>query len=200
MCPRTNKGTETYYCLVHSRLGNEECTMLDVRREDVDSAVFSYFEKVGLDLEATRAQVSAARDKRLAQVRRSIRDATKEEREASEAFERVQRDYARGAMSADEWHNEYKPWLTEERDGARAELQRLTAQALEIESWSDVRDSEAETLRRLAEIRRAVAGEVRDAEGISAVRAALPRLFERFIIHVDHETGQGRLEAVVKPW
>lgn len=38
-------------------------------------------------------------------------------------------------------------------------------------------------LRRLAQIRAAVAGEVQDAKGADAVRAVLMRLFERFILH-----------------
>jgi hypothetical protein len=45
-----------------------------------------------------------------------------------------------------------------------------------------VRDAEAETLRQLSEIRAVIAGEVRDAEGLDAVRAALARTFERFVI------------------
>ena len=38
-------------------------------------------------------------------------------------------------------------------------------------------------LRRLTEIRRAVAGEITDAQGVDAVRAALARLFKGFVIH-----------------
>jgi hypothetical protein len=53
----------------------------------------------------------------------------------------------------------------------------------EVESWGELQDSEEETLRRLAAIRAAIAGEVTDAEGLDAVRAALARLFEGFVIH-----------------
>lgn len=91
-----------------------------------------------------------------------------------------------------------RPELTEERDEARAAHACLTEQEREVESWADVRDTEAETLRRLAEIRKAIAGEVKDADGIEAVRAALLRLFERFIVHVDHKTRQGRIESIVR--
>ena len=44
-----------------------------------------------------------------------------------------------------------------------------------------MKDAEAESLRRLSEIRAVIAGEVRDAEG-HAVRAALARTFEHFVI------------------
>jgi hypothetical protein len=43
-------------------------------------------------------------------------------------------------------------------------------------------DAEAETARRIAEIRAAVAGDLRDAAGLEEVRAALRRLFDRFLI------------------
>jgi hypothetical protein len=34
---------------------------------------------------------------------------------------------------------------------------------------------------------------------VEAVRAALLRLFERFVVHVDVEARAGRIEAVVRP-
>jgi hypothetical protein len=73
--------------------------------------------------------------------------------------------------------------LTEERAAAEAEVERLRAQEGDVEGWGELKDAEAETLRRLAAIRRAIAGEVKDAEGIEAVRAAIARLFEAFEVH-----------------
>jgi hypothetical protein len=94
----------------------------------------------------------------------------------------VKRDYTCGAIAADEWH-ELRPELIEEHEGAQAEVQRLRDQEQEVEGWGELEDAEAETLRLLSGVRRAIAGEVRDAEGIDAVRAALSRLFERFVLH-----------------
>ena len=198
MVPRTDHGQQRYYCDLHSKLGNEHCTMLDLLRVDVDTAVYSYFERVGLDQEATRQQVAGARSRRLAEVRALLKDATRAEREASEALTPVKRDYTRGGLSLEDW-NELRPELTEERAGAQGELARLRDQEQEIEGWGEVRDVEAETLRKLAEIRRAVAGEVTGADGIEAVRAALMRLFERLVVHADRETKEGRIEAFVRP-
>jgi hypothetical protein len=100
----------------------------------------------------------------------------------AEALTRVKRDYTCGAIAADEWH-ELRPELIEEHEGAQAEVQRLRDQEQEVEGWGELEDAEAETLRLLSGVRRAIAGEVRDAEGIDAVRAALSRLFERFVLH-----------------
>jgi hypothetical protein len=45
----------------------------------------------------------------------------------------------------------------------------------------------------------AIAGQVQDAESLDAVRAALTRLFERFVIHIDPNAGTGRIEVVRRP-
>ena len=38
-------------------------------------------------------------------------------------------------------------------------------------------------LAKLADLRRAIAGEVQDAKGLDAVRAAMERLFDRLVLH-----------------
>jgi hypothetical protein len=52
-----------------------------------------------------------------------------------------------------------------------------------IAEGAALQDCEEETLRSLAEIRQAIVGEIRNAEGLEAVRAALRKLFEAFILH-----------------
>jgi hypothetical protein len=111
-------------------------------------------------------------------------DAEREAQLATERLDRVRRDYQDGKLDADDWR-EQREQLTEELDGAKREAARLADQEREIDSWGDVCDVEAETLRKLASIRKAIAGEVKDADGIEAVRAALTRLFERFVLDVD---------------
>jgi hypothetical protein len=73
--------------------------------------------------------------------------------------------------------------LGTERDAARAQAARLASQQVEVERWGELADAEAETLQRLSEIRRLIAGEVRAAEGLDAIRAALSRTFECFVVH-----------------
>jgi hypothetical protein len=48
---------------------------------------------------------------------------------------------------------------------------------------SELHDVEEETLRRLAELRHAIAGRVKSAQGIDGVRAALLQLFDGFTLH-----------------
>jgi hypothetical protein len=64
MVPRTARnrsGTlyEGYLCLGR-RQDPTSCTMPPVLRADVDTAVYRYFEQVGLDVEATPEQLTAA--------------------------------------------------------------------------------------------------------------------------------------------
>jgi hypothetical protein len=79
---------------------------------------------------------------------------------------------------------------------ARAALERLREHEAQAASWAQVQDVEARTLQHLAEIRRAIAGEVRDAEGVDAVRAALARAFECFVIHRDVQSTHAELAWV----
>jgi hypothetical protein len=102
-------------------------------------------------------------------------------RRAEERLARVRRDYTDGKLDADDWR-EFRDELGAERSVARTEAERLATQQREVEAWGELRDAEAETWRRLSEIRAVIAGEVRDAEGLDAVRAALSRTFERFVL------------------
>jgi len=111
---------------------------------------------------------------------RALRDEAEHEvRKAEERLARVRRDYTDGKLDASEWR-EFHDELGTEREAARAQAERLTTQQREVEAWGELRDAEAETWRRLSEIRAVIAGEVRDAQGLDAVRAALSRTFERF--------------------
>jgi hypothetical protein len=52
----------------------------------------------------------------------------------------------------------------------------------ESEDETAVREAEEETVQRLADVRRAVAGEIESCEGVEAIRAALTTLFESFTL------------------
>jgi site-specific DNA recombinase len=187
MVPRTDRNRtktgpyEAYKCLGRMR-DPESCQMPTLRREEIDGAVYRYFEQVGLDVDATRQTLAEARDRRLAEVRALRATAERESKAAQEALERVRRDYQRGAIEADDWA-EQRPQLAEELQGARAEAERLRASEAQVDQGAGITDAEQETLERLTSIRRAIAGEVRDAEGTDAIRAALSRLFDGFIVH-----------------
>jgi site-specific DNA recombinase len=184
MVPRTlDAGRELYYCAGRAQQGKEYCSVKPIDRGLLDGAVFDYFAQVGLDVAATQEQVDSARGRRLEEIRALRANAEQEAQLAAERLARVRRDYQDGKLAPDDWA-EQREQLEGERDAAEAEPERLSASEREAETGNPLfGDAEEEVLRRLTEIRRAVAGEISDADGVDAVRAALARLFKGFVIH-----------------
>jgi site-specific DNA recombinase len=63
MVPRTNPNrrkapSQVYYCYGRKQCGPAFCRTPPIRRDVVDTAVYRYFEYVGLDIEATRTQIA----------------------------------------------------------------------------------------------------------------------------------------------
>jgi DNA invertase Pin-like site-specific DNA recombinase len=186
MVPRTNPNranppSEVYECYLRRR-DVEACSMPPVKRADVDPAVLAYFEQVGLDLEATRVQFSAAMDRKLDEVRTLHDAASREAAAATERVSRVKRDYTNGDLSISEWR-ELRAELEPEAAAATSEARRLLGQVKAAESDAALKGAEAEVFEQLARIRSAVAGDVVDAAGAEAVRATLLRLFDHFTLN-----------------
>jgi DNA invertase Pin-like site-specific DNA recombinase len=172
---------EVYRC--HSRwLDPATCSMPPQRREPIDSAVYAYFEQVGLDLEATRAELGEAVERKLAEVNALLASADRDAEAAAARLARVKGDYVAGELNAAEWR-ELRADLEPEAEAAAAQRERLATQLTEVEAGPALAEVESELLAQLAQIRAAIAGEVTDAEGVAAVRAALLRLFDRFVLH-----------------
>jgi site-specific DNA recombinase len=202
MIPRTHPNrasapTEVYHCYGRHR-DKDACSMGPLPRAEIDTAVYRYFEQVGLDVETTRAAITESRDRKVAEVRALREQAERETRKAEDRLARVRRDYQDGKIEADDWA-EQREQLQGERNGARAEVERLLTSEQKADAGVALADVEGETLRRLAEIRRAIAGEVNDAAGADAVRAALSRLFERFVVHRDVPE-RAHVELIGKIW
>lgn len=201
MVPRTYSNRtpgstrEIYYCYGRAK-EPKCCSMPNILRTDIDLAVLSYFEQVGLDLEATRDQLAAAVDQRNEELRVLLSAARKEAQEASASLARVKRDYTRGDLTASEWR-EFRDELSPQLDAAEAAVTRLESQLAEI--GVPLAKAEAEMIQHLADIRAAVAGEIKDAESVAAVRAALTRLFDKFVIH-DGAPEAAHVELVGERW
>ena len=122
--------------------------MPPVKRADVDPAVMAHFEQVGLDLEATRVQFSAAMDRKLDEVR-TLRDAaSREAAAATERVSRVKRDYTNGDLSISEWR-ELRAELEPEAAAATSEAQRLFGQVKAAESDAALKGAEDEVFEQL---------------------------------------------------
>jgi DNA invertase Pin-like site-specific DNA recombinase len=169
---------ETYVCYNH-HLDPASCPVKPIRRDHVDPQVFRYFERVGVDTEATRAELVSAQESRVAEILALRHEAHQEVRAADERLERVKRDYLEGRIPAEDW-SEFRDDLSTELSAAQAQAVRLDEQLASIQEAGSLADLEAEVLKKLAAIRATLAGEVVDTKGVDAARAAILRLFEGF--------------------
>jgi hypothetical protein len=189
---RPHPTDQIYRCLGRKR-HRHTCDMSAVYRSDIDSAVYAYFKDLGLDAAATREQLVTARERELAEARDILESAGRETQAARERLERIKRDYLSGDLSAPEWQ-ELRTELEPELCAAQAEEERLRGQLEEAESETALSRITADLLTQLSEIRAEITKEVTDNNEAAAVRAALMRLFDGFVLHRGqprHKTREG---------
>ncbi len=191
--PKGYGAWEAYLCDGrHS--GRTQCMMPALTREEIDRAVWHYFETVGLDYDAMVREDEERRSLRLAEIAAQTEAAREELRRAEERLERVRRDYLDGKLTAEHWE-EFIVQLEPERDAASAALDQLGTQAAVTRSEATLRDAEAETLAALQTIRETLAGIVTGAADIDAARRALRRVFESFTLHRYSDASPAILDA-----
>lgn len=185
MVPRTTANRqaddyEVYFCYGR-RFDVHDCDVGPLRRADIDTAIYNYFEGVALDVEATRSQLASAHEDKLAEASALLSQAQTEQRRTEERIERVKGDYLDDAISASDW-TDLRSELEPQLEAAKAKVAQLSSQVAEVEAWGFVSDAEEEVIEKLALIRQAIAGEITDAPSTDAVRAALLRLFDGFAL------------------
>ena len=129
LTPRTDPGKkggrqgrrrEEYRCLGREQNGTKFCPQTPIPRAPLDAAAFEYFRTVGIDLEATRAQLEGAIQREREAITTALEEAEREELAAAEALSRVGDDYKRGAISAEDWQG-FKPGAKERARGGDCE-------------------------------------------------------------------------------
>jgi hypothetical protein len=165
-----------------------------ISRDEVDGAVWHYFETVGLDYDAMVREDEERRSLRLAEIAAQINAAEAELRRAEERLERVRRDYLDGRLRPEHWED-FSAQLIPERDAAAAALEQLRAQAVATRDEATLRDAEAATLAALWAIRQTLAGLVTGAADLDAARRALRQVFASFTLHRYAETSPDVLDA-----
>lgn len=199
MIPRSasGKNADRYYCLNRIENGPDACAQTAVPRKQIDSAALSYFESAALDMAATRAEFEAAVSQRVNEAQALRQQAERDLSQRTSALSRVEADYLAGTLGADNYQR-LSAKLADELDALRAQVEQLSAQEREAANDGVLEDAEAEMLAYLTEIRAAIVGDVRAAEGIEAVRAALRSLFDSFTYTRTMLSADGRLcEAYV---
>jgi len=185
---------EVYICYGRSSGAHPDCTQSAVQRAAVDSAVLAYFERVGLDVEATRAELAARADRERAELRALRGQAERELVKAEERLERVRRAFQDGVIEADDWA-EQRAQLQGELQAAQEDAARLRAREAEVAADPGLLE-DVELVARLAELRAAIAGDVTaNPDDFAATHAALRRVFAAF--HLRPAPRFARHDAVV---
>ncbi len=187
-------GTWEAYLCNGRHSGSTTCAMPAISRDEIDQAVWHYFETVGLDYDAMVREDEERRSLRLAEIAAQIDVAEAELRRAEERLERVRRDYLDGKLSPEHWQDFFAQ-LAPECDAAAAALKQLHAQAEATQTETTLRDAEAETLAALKSIRETLAGLVTGAADLAAARRALRGVFQAFTLHRYADRPVGVLDA-----
>jgi site-specific DNA recombinase len=185
---------DQYTCATRYQRGPNACPQRPIPRAAVDGAVFAYFEEMGLDREATRAQLQEVLDGQLARVLAERTAAERDEQTAAARLERVRRHYQDGKIAPDDWA-EQREQLTSELTAAQAKAERLRAREQELTEDRPFTEAEAALDERLEALRAALAG-ADDAADLQGARMALDRVFEGFtIFRTDAQWLPGEQEA-----
>lgn len=183
MAPRTTRNRREpdrgiYMCLRRWH-DVDACSQPPISSADVDAAVFSYFERMGLDLNATRVAVTGEASRKVSESASLLDQAQTEKSRATERLVRVRRDYAEGEISAGDWQS-LRAELESELLAASEQLERLESQHKDSLALMETIDAETRLIETINEIRQAISGRVTGAEGLDSVRAALKQIFDRF--------------------
>lgn len=179
MMAKTSKGGEFYIC--RQRHLYHDCDAPIIARRKVDETLINHFLNRHFDENAERERLHDAAREKGAESRELAAQADREEQEAESSLLRIKRDYQRGAITAEEWH-ELRDDLTEQAEASRNRAALLRARSAELEVEAAQVDTEAELASRIASILHAAAGHVDDPEGVAAMRAALAATFDRIIL------------------
>jgi site-specific DNA recombinase len=174
MVPTRKGDYEAYGCFSRASKGKDACRMENIPRRVLDAAVFDYFERVCVDVEATRAELEALKASAEVERKAKLREAKAKLAAATAADERLTREYI-----ADEIDGKGYTKLAAgvEQDKADAEA-FLAAQPAPMAEPRAI----AGTATMLVKLREEIAGKVTSAGGLAGIRARLALLFERFEI------------------
>jgi site-specific DNA recombinase len=202
---RTHNGKDypySRYVCVERRRKVDACTMPPIKADVVDDAVLAYFKRIGVDVEATRAEMIAATQHRIIEVQALRQQAEREHMQAADRLARVRRAFQDGHLEAEDW-TEQRAELTAEQEAAAARVATLTQKEADVAASGALTDVEEAMLRRLADLRAAVVGDLNEADTLDSLRAALTRLFERFTLRegpVQRQAGSYAIETDTGWW
>lgn len=192
---------ERYQCSGRLQYGSDRCSQQPVERGPIDTAVWRFFEKVALDVDATKAALADQHDAKLAEIDALRAQADREAQRAEARLARVRRDYQDDKLDADDWR-EQRGLLTAELEAATSQADRFDRHRAALTDEMAQIDAESAVLEQIAALRAMVVGEVREGgrESVDAFRAALRRLFTGFELMTSERPFGTRPDDDGIPW
>lgn len=175
-------GLYQVYACSGRHLGRTVCDQSVVSRELIDRSVLNFFEIVGLDLDAMVAELAGERDRRLTQIRTRRDRAHVVLRTAEGQIDRLDTLLRKGEIGTDEWRR-LVAVPDSELEAARGACENLEQEEQAVFDATVIADATEAALERLAVIRAAAAGAIRDADSVQAAQAALRRVFKSFVLY-----------------
>lgn len=182
---------EVYACYGRIRHGMEHCCQKPVRREAIDMPVWRFFEKVALDVDATRTAIVTAHSTKFSELDVLQAQVDRDAARVEQALNKIERDYLYGNLPAAEWQT-LTAKLRDDLEAVQAQSEQLRKQRSAIEADIAEIDIESAVLAELTTIRAQIAGEARDGAGTGTdgLRAAIRRLFHSFTLMPEWSPGQ----------
>jgi site-specific DNA recombinase len=187
MLPRTAKDQQAFYVCRHRARDASSCSTPRLRASEVDGRAFEMFNVVSHDLEATRRHLVEQIDARAAETRSLAVRAERDVADLAVQAERVEGDYRRGALPAEDYAH-LRSTIAEERRAAVEQAARLASRVEEVEAMRASVDAEDESLRRLAALRESISRRMTATADLDALRAAMVGVFETVVL-VPHPEG-----------
>jgi len=173
--------TDKYECFRQKRHGRDSCPQKPIPRAGVDEPMLAGVLTLLLDMDEMREQAEQRIDTDTARVAAMREQGEQEVARTQNGRDRVERDYLAGDLSAANYER-LSGRLEAELLAARSEVERLAGQERTLREQRPLLDPEAHVLRRLADLRRAVAEGVGKARDLDALR----RLLRDFLERVDY--------------
>jgi DNA invertase Pin-like site-specific DNA recombinase len=190
---------EVYTCARRLHHGPSACGQPPVKRDVIDVAVWRFFERVALDVEATREVIAKQARAQLSEHGILREQAGQELLRVETAHERIEGDYIAGKITAEQWAG-LQAKLADQIAAARGQVEQHERQRQAISDQIAAFDAEQEVYEQLAAIRAQLAGEARHAseQSLPALRMTLHRLFAGFeLVGPSQPFGTGGLDGDV---
>ena len=175
------EGYETYVCVKRLHHGPEACSQQPIKRDVIDGSVCSYFERVVLDEDATRAAMKEFATRERSQVDARQREAESELARAEARLDRITRGWQDGVIDDAEYVRQREA-VADEREAAKAAAEQLERKREQVEAAMGAFDIEEALATELTALRQLIAGQVQEGSqsGLQSFRSVLKRVFVGF--------------------